>query len=62
MVDSKLEQKCSEMGAEEINLEVVSENEKGVNFYEKHGYTKSREEEVELKGEKLVQQVMKKNL
>lgn len=47
---------------EKIELEVISENDKGRNFYLKKGFKEVREEKIELKGEEVMQKVMEKEL
>lgn len=45
-----------------IELEVVADNEKGNNFYENQGFKEKETEIVELKGEKIKQRILTKNL
>ena len=48
--------------AEEIKLEVLAENKKGNAFYDKKGFETEKTEQIELKGEKVRQKIMKKEL
>lgn len=64
-IGSKLYEKVEseiEEEADSIELEVLAENEKGNNFYRKHGFEEQETEEIELKGEKAEQKIMVKHL
>lgn len=57
----KMEDKLEEYEVEEIELEVLTGNEKGLGFYRDKGFKEKAEREVELKGEKVLEKVMIKD-
>lgn len=48
--------------ADKVELEVLAENQKGISFYQKQGFEEKETEKVELKGEKVEQKVLVKEL
>lgn len=64
-IGSKLYQKAEndlKEKANKIELEVLADNPKGNNFYQKQGFKEKEIEEIELKGEKVKQKVLMKKL
>lgn len=58
----KAEKEMKDSGAEYIRLEVLSENEKGLNFYQSKGFEEENEEAVELNEKEVMQKVLVKQL
>lgn len=57
----ELESKVSDT-AESIELEILTENDPAASFYRENGFELVKTEEVELKGEKVEQSVMRKQI
>ena len=58
----KAEKDIQEKEAEKIELEVLADNQKGNNFYQKQGFEVKNTEKVEFNGEEVSQKVLVKNL
>lgn len=58
----KMIEELKKNGVEEIELEVLAKNSKGLGFYREKGFTEKAEREVELQGEKAQEKVMTKKL
>jgi ribosomal protein S18 acetylase RimI-like enzyme len=62
---SRLYEKVEEQfedGVNQIKVEVLGENEKGLNFYQKEGFSERKSEKIELGEEEVFQKVMVKDI
>lgn len=59
---NRVEEEIREKGGESVRLEVLSENEKGLNFYLHQGFKEVKEEVVELNTEEVRQKTLEKQL
>ncbi len=59
---SRAEKELKDEGVRLIELEVLSENEKGLSFYRKKGFEEQEEETVELNNEEVRQKILIKEI